>query len=103
MTIKEQTTEKLIQVRKQIDDELKLRQSEIENTICKIRGADKAYGFKKDCDISELKKVCQDIWNRPEKYSDYSGGETAYYEFLKYLWVEFPDGTNENLCDIVDM
>jgi len=101
MTIKEQTTEKLIQIRKLIDEELKLRKSETEKTICKIRGADNAYGFKKNCDISEIVECCQDIWDNPEKYSDYSG-ESAYYDFLKYLYVKYPDGTEVNLTDIVN-
>ena len=102
MKISDQTTEKLIQVRELIDKELKLRKAEMEKTICKIRGADNAYDFKKDCDISEIVEACQDIWNNPEKYSDYSG-EAAYYDFLKYLYVVYPDGTEVNLTDIVNI
>ena len=101
MKISEQTTEKLIRIRKLIDEELKIRKAEIEKTICKFRGADNAYGFKKDCDISEIVKVSQNIWDNPEKYSDYSG-EAAYYDFLKYLYVVYPDGTEVNLTDIID-
>jgi len=52
MKISDQTTEKLIEVRKLIDEELKLRKAEIEKTICKIRGSDNAYDFKKDCDMN---------------------------------------------------
>ena len=52
----------------------------------------------------DIERVCQDIWDYPEKYSEYqAGSESAYYEFLKFLWVEFPDGSEKRLADMVIM
>lgn len=50
---------------------------------------------------SQLIEKCQDIWNNPEKYSDYkNGSDAAYYDFLKYLRVK--DGESDTrLTDIV--
>lgn len=49
----------------------------------------------------DIKSVCLDIWRHPDKYSDYQAdSDSAYYKFLKYLWVEFPDGTTKRLADV---
>lgn len=49
--------------------------------------------------VSEVNKVCQAIWDDPGKYGRH-GDE--YYDFLKFLWVKYPDGTEKKLADIVN-
>ena len=72
------------------------------NTTCRIFGSD--IGFEKVVPVEEVEAVCQDIWDNVDKYSDYQKtGEFAYYKFLKFLWVEYPNGTTKRLTDIVDM
>jgi len=67
---------------------------------CRIYGS--VIDFEKFVAPEDVKAVCQDIWDHPDKYSKYSyGSEDAYYEFLKFLWVEFPDGRYERLTDLV--
>lgn len=47
----------------------------------------------------ELKSKAADIWNNPKKYY---GFEDAYYDFLKYLWIVYSDGTERQLADYVN-
>jgi len=55
--------------------------------------------FHKECTVEELREVVEDIWLHPDKYSDYKPGtDGAYYGFLKYLWINYPDGTSEQLA-----
>lgn len=69
---------------------------------CLIRGSE--IEFEKFVAPEDVEKVCQDIWDHPDKYSDYQAeSDSAYYDFLKYLWVEFPDGTEKRLGDVVKM
>ena len=69
---------------------------------CRIYGSE--IDFEKFVSPEDVKAVCQDIWDHPDKYSDFqSASEAAYYEFIKFLWVEFPDGRDERLDDQVDM
>lgn len=48
----------------------------------------------------DLKEKVRDIWETPSSYwnvediSDY-----AYYDFLKFLWIEFPSGETIRLAD----
>ena len=104
MEIKEQTTEKLIILKKLIEEELISRKIDLNKTICKIRGVDNALDFKKNCDVSEVKEICQDIWDNPDKYSDHKkDSESAYYDFLKFLYVKYPDGKELHLTDVICM
>ena len=58
-------------------------------TNYKITGADVMQKFNIEiADEDVLRKVCQDIWDHPEKYYTISDPENYYYEFLKYLCVE---------------
>ena len=67
---------------------------------CWIHGVE--IEFEKFVAPEDIEKICQNIWDHPEKYSEYQeGSESAYYNFLKFLWVEFPDGTEKRLADIV--
>lgn len=51
----------------------------------------------------EIFEKCHHIWEHPSDYSDYKdNSEDAYYKFLKFLWVRFPDGKEERLCDIAN-
>jgi hypothetical protein len=50
-----------------------------------------------------LVETCQDIWDHPSKYSDYQDrSEDAYYRFLKFLWVRYPEGKEVRLGDLVN-
>jgi hypothetical protein len=70
--------------------------------MCKIIECD--MGLIIEVPLNDVKETCQDIWDNPEKYSDYQAGtESAYYDFLKYLYVEFPDGEAKELTNLVDM
>jgi len=59
--------------------------------------------FERFCsNSSELLNLCKDIWKHPSKYSDYKDGtEDAYYKFLRFLWVKFPNGDEKQLAKIV--
>lgn len=68
---------------------------------CIIFGA--TIDFKISIAESKLYDKCSDIWDHPEKYSKYkAGSEEAYYEFLKFLWVKYPDGKEQQLADITN-
>lgn len=72
------------------------------NAMCSIRGTEIV--FEQIVAPADLEIICHDIWDHPEKYSDYqNGSDGAYYGFLKFLWVKFPDGTEKRLADIVKM
>ncbi len=67
----------------------------------------KIYGteieFEKVVPLGELDAVALDIWNDPDKYCGYKNGSAAsYYEFLKFLWIQRPDGLETRLVDFVD-
>lgn len=68
--------------------------------MCWIYGVE--VEFEKIVAPEDIRAVCQDIWDHPDKYSEYPAkSEAAYYEFLKYLWVVFPNETEKQLVDIV--
>ena len=68
---------------------------------CLIFGSE--VSFKLFVDESDVVNKCKDIWNNPEKYSNYkSGTEEAYYSFLKFLWVKYPNGEEQRLADVAD-
>ena len=72
------------------------------NDKCRIFGSE--ISFELFVPIKDIKEICQDIWDNPDKYSDYKkGSEYAYYKFLKFLWVQYPDGSEDRLVDLVDM
>lgn len=66
-----------------------------------IYGMEKAEDFKKEVEEEDLVSVCWDIWEHPDKYAGHPLGE-PYYDFLKYLWVRYPDGEEIRLAEIVD-
>lgn len=66
-----------------------------------IQGCDEAESFNKIVSEKDLVAVASDIWNNPDKYSDYKkGSDGSYYHFLKYLFVVYPDGSEKPLGDI---
>lgn len=72
----------------------------MEIRVCKIFGSDEIF-FEMYVSENEISAKCKDIWDNSDKYSDYkSGTDTAYYKFLKFLWVRFPDGTEKQLAEI---
>ena len=71
-----------------------------ENKIAKITGSE--INFHMEVPEKNIKVVCQDIWDNPEKYSDYkNGSDAAWSAFIRFLWVEMPDGSTQRLADIV--
>lgn len=70
--------------------------------VCIITGSE--ISFTKEVPLSQIKEVAQDIWDNPSKYSDYKdGSDQSYYGFLKYLWIEFPDGGEARLASYVSI
>ena len=71
---------------------------------CSISGAD-GVDFQLDTiPEARLQEIAQYIWDNPGKHSDYAIGSSddAYYRFLKYLWVKYPDGQEKRLADIIE-
>jgi len=80
-----------------------LRKECVSEKTCLIYGVEKAADFK--CAVHEKDVVakCHHIWTNPESYSKYRhGSEEAYYNFAKYLWVQYPDGRNERLVGVAE-
>lgn len=73
------------------------KQTEI--SVCRIVGADKASGFIFHVAEGELRERCQDIWDHA---GDYCKVNDPYNDFLKYLWVEYPDGEERRLCEVIN-
>ena len=70
-------------------------------SICKIVGSE--IHFSMEVPEKKIREKCKKIWNNPEGYSDYkNGSDAAYYNFLKYLWVQYPDGKELRLTDIAE-
>jgi dCMP deaminase len=69
--------------------------------ICKITGSE--IDFDLEVELSSISEVAKDIWKFPNIYSEYkNGSEDAYYKFLKFLWIEFPNGEEVSLPNYVD-
>lgn len=66
-----------------------------------ITGSEISFNLEvEECDI---KTKAMHIWNHPSKYSDYNdGSEKAYYSFLKFLWIKYPDGKEIQLARFVN-
>jgi hypothetical protein len=52
---------------------------------------------------SDLERVVRHIWEHPSRYHDVGRDDStrAYYSFLKYLWIEYQDGSEVRLAEIV--
>lgn len=50
---------------------------------------------------SLVNRIAQDIWDNPRDYYDIDQEENEYYEFIKFLWIKYPDGKEVRLSDIV--
>ena len=85
---------------KSLEKELaELRQHEND---CHITGSE--ITFDEWVPQDKIRERCQEIWDHPEKVSSYPAkSEDAYYRFLKFLWVEFPDGSQQRLDDLVTL
>lgn len=69
--------------------------------IAKIVGSEIEYSA--EISVSKVEEICLDVWRHPSKYSVFEdGSKDAYYRFLKYLWVRYPDGREERLADVVE-
>ncbi len=69
--------------------------------LCLVRAAEIV--FELDIPMSEIRVVAKDIYDHPSQYSDYSDdSEASYYNFLKYLYITFPDGKEERLVDFIE-
>ena len=67
---------------------------ELKAGYVKIEGCDNATGFERICKESELQKVGKEIFAEHP-------GEDGYYNFTKYLWVNYPDDRPE--CRLDDL
>ena len=69
---------------------------------CIIYGVDTADSFKPIyVSVDEVESKSKDIYENPQNYSEFAKGSSdAFYKFLKYLWVTFPDGIEKRLMDI---
>ncbi len=67
----------------------------------KIYGVEIAEGFERKVYPHEIDKWLVDIWEHPSKYNDQvkDNSEQAFYRFLKFLWVKYPDGSEKRLVD----
>lgn len=66
-----------------------------------IKGSEVPFSVLVDRD--NLPYRAQHIWDNPSQYSNYEdGSEDAYYKFLKFLWVIFPDGRQVQLAEYVN-
>lgn len=74
---------------------------ETEAKCCKIVGSEEWAGFYYICSPKRIKAVCKRIWDNPEKYAKRKLGDD-YYDFLKFLWVKYPDGKEVLLAEVVD-
>lgn len=68
--------------------------------IVMIKGSE--VDFNVLVEINNLPYRVKHIWDNPSQYSDYQdGSEDAYYNFLKYLWIIFPDGKEMQLAQYI--
>ena len=69
-------------------------------TQCVIFGSE--IDFEMTVSESELKDTAQQIWDHPSTYCQVTdGSEESYYQFLKYLWIKYPDGREDRLADVI--
>jgi len=70
--------------------------------VCYIVGYDKASWFIPIITTEkEVVQICIDIWDHPSRYSKYEDkSEEAFYEFVKFLWVNYQDGTSKRLMKV---
>jgi len=66
--------------------------NELKTGYVKISGCDKAEGFIKTCKESEILKIGKKLFEEHP-------GENGYYNFTKFLWVQFPDNRPECRLD----
>jgi len=67
---------------------------------CKIEAAEITF-LLTDIPLSELDVLCQDIWDHPECYGEGPFNDD-WYDFLKLLWVTYPDGKCIQLADLIN-
>lgn len=68
--------------------------------IAMIKGSE--IDFKVLVEINNLPYRAKHIWDNPSQYSDWDdGSENAYYKFLKFLWIVFPNGEEIQLAQYV--
>lgn len=69
--------------------------------VAMIKGSE--VDFNVLVEFNNLPYRAEHIWNNPSQYSDYTDdSEDAYYKFLKFLWVVFPDGHEMQLGEYVN-
>lgn len=70
------------------------------HAVCVIVGSE--IDFKLEVAEFDVEAKARDIWANPDKYWDVlRDTERAYYGFLKYLWISYPDGREVRLADII--
>ena len=68
----------------------------IPDGFVKIIGCDKIEGFEKLIRKEDIAKIAKQI------YLDHPGTD-GYYNFLKFLWVKYPNKKEERLCEIIPL
>jgi ssDNA-binding Zn-finger/Zn-ribbon topoisomerase 1 len=70
------------------------------NGTCHVSGGGEVQ-FDHYVPVGELNDFVKDIVAHPSKYNRgiVDGHENAYYQFLKYLWITMPNGTEVRLYD----
>ena len=80
-------------------DLVKVKESK--DNFCTIFGSE--IEFRKYCLESDLPEVTKHIWDHPSEYSDYKdGSEKAWSEFIKYLWIKFPNNREIRFSEFVE-
>jgi DNA-binding Lrp family transcriptional regulator len=88
-------SEMSIEGQRAVMDELK-KQVEVLKGICTIFGS--RIQFEEKIAMIDVAAKCYHIAKNPNLYSDYqSNTDEAYYKFLKFLLVRYPDGKEERL------
>lgn len=78
------------------------RQMQPKEPQCRIYGSEisfELFVFEKD-----LKEKVRDVWIKPSRYAlNYwevsDSDESAYYSFLKFLWIDFPNRETVRIAD----
>lgn len=72
---------------------------ETKKRTCMIFGSEIEFCIR-DIAAADLQGAVKEIWEHPSKHWDVKdGSEDAYYHFLKFLWIRYPDGKEERLTD----
>ena len=65
---------------------------------CRIYGSE--ITFELFVSEKDFKEKVTNIWDNPSNYWDVKNlSDEAYYDFIKFLWIDFPNGETVRLAD----